>query len=63
MGHRVGVAVVVREPLELEQLRLFCQGRIANFKQPEHLLVLTELPITDFGKVDRKDLRSRFARK
>jgi len=61
MGHRVGVAVVVREPLDLEQLRLFCQGRIANFKQPERLLVLTELPITDFGKVDRKDLRSRFA--
>jgi long-chain acyl-CoA synthetase len=61
MGHRVGVAVVVHEPLDLAQLRQFCQGRIANFKQPEHLLVLTELPITDFGKVDRKHLRSRFA--
>jgi acyl-CoA synthetase (AMP-forming)/AMP-acid ligase II len=61
MGHRVGVAIVASEPLDLEQLRQFCQGRIANFKQPEHLLVLTELPITDFGKVDRKVLRSRFA--
>jgi acyl-CoA synthetase (AMP-forming)/AMP-acid ligase II len=61
MGHRVGVAVVVHEPLDLAQLRQFCQGRIANFKQPEHLLVLTELPVTDFGKVDRKHLRSRFA--
>jgi long-chain acyl-CoA synthetase len=63
MGHRVGVAVVVSEPLDLEQLRQFCRGRIANFKQPERLLVLTELPITDFGKVDRKDLRSRFVQK
>jgi acyl-CoA synthetase (AMP-forming)/AMP-acid ligase II len=61
MGQRVGVAVVVSDPLDLQQLREFCQGRIANFKQPERLLVLTELPITDFGKVDRKDLRSRFA--
>jgi acyl-CoA synthetase (AMP-forming)/AMP-acid ligase II len=61
MGHRVGVAVVVSEPLDLERLRRFCQGRIANFKQPERLLVLPELPLTDFGKVDRKDLRSRFA--
>jgi acyl-CoA synthetase (AMP-forming)/AMP-acid ligase II len=60
MGHRVGLAVVVSEPLDLQQLREFCQGRIANFKQPERLLVLTELPITDFGKVDRKILRSRF---
>jgi acyl-CoA synthetase (AMP-forming)/AMP-acid ligase II len=61
MGHRVGVAVVVDEPLDLDDLRAFCQGRLANFKRPELLLVVDELPITDFGKVDRKDLRRRFA--
>jgi long-chain acyl-CoA synthetase len=61
MGHRVGVAVVAGGPLDLDDLRAFCQGRIANFKLPERLLVVDELPITDFGKVDRKDLRSRFA--
>lgn len=61
MGHRVGMAVVVTEPLDLEELRTFCQGRIANFKLPERLLIVDELPITDFGKVDRKILRSRFA--
>jgi acyl-CoA synthetase (AMP-forming)/AMP-acid ligase II len=61
MGHRVGVAVVIGEPLDLDELRAFCQGRIANFKLPEQLLVVDELPITDFGKVDRKDLRTRFA--
>jgi acyl-CoA synthetase (AMP-forming)/AMP-acid ligase II len=61
MGHRVGVAIVVSEPVDLKELRSFCRGRIANFKQPERLLVLDELPITDFGKVDRKDLRARCA--
>jgi acyl-CoA synthetase (AMP-forming)/AMP-acid ligase II len=61
MGHRVGVAVVASGPLGLEELRAFCQGRIANFKQPERMLIVEELPITDFGKVDRKDLRQRFA--
>jgi acyl-CoA synthetase (AMP-forming)/AMP-acid ligase II len=61
MGQRVGVAIVLHEPVDLEQLRQFCRGRIANFKQPERLLVLDELPITDFGKVDRKDLRARCA--
>jgi fatty-acyl-CoA synthase len=55
------MAVVVTEPLDLEELRTFCQGRIANFKLPERLLIVDELPITDFGKVDRKILRSRFA--
>ena len=42
-------------------LRAFTKGRIANFKQPELLLIVDELPLTDFGKVDRKDLRARFA--
>ena len=61
MGHRVGVAVVVSEPVDLDALRSFSRGRIANFKQPELLLIVDELPLTDFGKVDRKDLRARFA--
>jgi long-chain acyl-CoA synthetase len=61
MGHRVGVAVVASAPLDIDEVRAFCKGRIANFKQPERLLVVDELPLTDFGKVDRKDLRARFA--
>jgi long-chain acyl-CoA synthetase len=61
MGHRVGVAVVVGAPLDLEDLRVFCKARIANFKLPERLLIVDELPLTDFGKVDRKILRSQFA--
>jgi acyl-CoA synthetase (AMP-forming)/AMP-acid ligase II len=61
MGHRVGVAVVASAPLDLEELRSFCRGRIANFKVPERLLIVQEVPLTDFGKVDRKDLRARFA--
>jgi acyl-CoA synthetase (AMP-forming)/AMP-acid ligase II len=44
MGHRVGVAVVVSEPLDLEELRQFCQGRIANFKLPERLLIVDRAP-------------------
>ncbi len=61
MGHRVGVAVVVSEPVDIDALRAFSRGRIANFKLPELLLIVDELPLTDFGKVDRKDLRTRFA--
>jgi long-chain acyl-CoA synthetase len=61
MGHRVGVAVVTGVPLDIDEVRAFCKGRIANFKQPERLLIVDELPLTDFGKVDRKELRARFA--
>jgi non-ribosomal peptide synthetase component E (peptide arylation enzyme) len=58
MGSRVGAAAVVREPLTTEQLREFCTGRIASFKIPEQLVTVDEIPYNDFGKVDRKVLRS-----
>lgn len=61
MGNRVGCAIVGREPITGEALRDFCRGRIANFKMPERLLLVDEIPYNDFGKVDRKVLRARFA--
>ena len=61
-GTGSGVAAVVAEPLDLDELRDFCTGRIANFKLPERLLVVDEIPYNDFGKVDRKELRARFGR-
>jgi non-ribosomal peptide synthetase component E (peptide arylation enzyme) len=61
MGNRVGCAIVGREPITGEEIRDFCRGRIANFKMPERILLMDEIPYNDFGKVDRKVLRARFA--
>ena len=61
MGNRVGCAIVGRGPITGDALRDFCTGRIANFKLPERLLFVDEIPYNDFGKVDRKVLRARFA--
>jgi acyl-CoA synthetase (AMP-forming)/AMP-acid ligase II len=60
MGNRVGAATVLREPMTAEELREFCRGRIANFKIPERLVIVDEIPYNDFGKVDRRKLRDRF---
>jgi acyl-CoA synthetase (AMP-forming)/AMP-acid ligase II len=60
MGNRVGAAIVVSEPVTADQLRQFCTGRIANFKIPEQVVMVEEIPYNDFGKVDRKLLRARF---
>ena len=57
MGSRVGVAAVVREPVELEELRRFCQGQLANFKFPERLVLVDDIPYNDFGKVARNRVR------
>lgn len=61
MGNRVGCVIVGLEPITGEALRDFCRGRIANFKMPERLLLVDEIPYNDFGKVDRKEIRARFA--
>ena len=57
MGSRVGVAVVVTEPVDLEELRRFSEGQLANFKLPERLVLVEEIPYNDFGKVARKRVR------
>ncbi|MHB1518759.1 MAG: class I adenylate-forming enzyme family protein [Acidimicrobiales bacterium] len=58
MGQRVGAAVVSEDRLTEEELRDFCRAHLAAFKLPERLVVVEELPYNDYGKVDRKALRS-----
>ena len=58
MGERVGVAVVVTAGthVDLDELRAWCDGRLAPFKRPEKLVVVDALPLNDVGKVDRRGL-------
>jgi acyl-CoA synthetase (AMP-forming)/AMP-acid ligase II len=56
----IGVAVVVarrgEEPPTLESLRDHAHGRLASYKLPEGLMIVTELPRTAMDKVDRRAL-------
>lgn len=57
-GEELMAVVVVRDgapPLTVERLREFCAGRLAHFKVPRYLRVVTEFPMTVTGKV-RKDV-------
>jgi acyl-CoA synthetase (AMP-forming)/AMP-acid ligase II len=60
MGNRVGVAIVGREPVTIDELREHCATRLATFKLPERVVVVEEIPYNDFGKVDRRRLRAEF---
>ena len=46
--------------LTLEQMKEALGGRIARFKIPAHLRIVTELPLTSSGKVQKFKLRERF---
>jgi acyl-CoA synthetase (AMP-forming)/AMP-acid ligase II len=56
----IGVLFAVAQPgrsLELEQIRTFVKERLADYKAPDRLVVLDELPLTSIGKVDKVALR------
>src|SRR5690348_10062706 len=53
-GEEVLACVIPRDPadpLTLEELRAFCEGRLAHYKIPSRLQVLESFPMTVSGKV------------
>jgi len=61
----VGVAFVVPapgEPPTLEELRSWCSARLADYKAPDRLELVDELPVTPMGKVDKRALAGRTPR-
>lgn len=55
-------AFVVLKPGEKqteEEIIKFCKGKIASYKCPKKIYFLEALPRTPFGKVEKKQLRSR----
>jgi len=56
----VGVAVVVPRPdgtaPDLSALRAFAADRLAKYKLPDDVVVLTALPLTAGEKIDRRAL-------
>lgn len=65
-GERVAAAVVLATdagapPPSLDALIAHCRDRLAPYKVPRHLLVLTDLPRNALGKVQKDRLRAIFA--
>ena len=55
MGQRVGAVVVSRS--DQEALRTWCLTRLERYKAPERVVFVDAIPLTELGKVSRKDLR------
>ena len=61
LGQRVGVAVVACAPVTLDELRAHCRDSIAYFKLPERLAVVDQIPYSETGKVNRRQLAELIA--
>jgi acyl-CoA synthetase (AMP-forming)/AMP-acid ligase II len=61
----IGAAVVVPVPgvtiPVLSELRALCLSRLADYKAPDRLVIMDQLPLTAMAKVDKRALSARLA--
>ena len=48
------------DPPTLEDVRAFCEGRLAHYKVPSRLQILEAFPMTVSGKVRKVELREGY---
>ncbi|XP_019547239.2 medium-chain acyl-CoA ligase ACSF2, mitochondrial-like [Aedes albopictus] len=48
------------EAVNLEEIKQFCQGKLANFKIPRHLRIVEQFPKTTSGKIQKFKLLETF---
>jgi acyl-CoA synthetase (AMP-forming)/AMP-acid ligase II len=60
-GEEVAAAVVLRSTATAEQLQRYCGTRLADFKVPEQIHLVSAIPRNAMGKVQRRDLTALFS--
>lgn len=56
-GQQVAAAVVARGPFDEDEVRAWLRSRLAGYKVPRRIVLVTELPLTASGKVQRFRVR------
>jgi fatty-acyl-CoA synthase len=58
-GEELAAWIIVKPGQELteEQVRAFCQGRIAHYKIPRHIRFVPAFPMTVTGKIQKFKIR------
>ena len=60
-GETVVAVVVAKEGFSIEDLRSSVGEKLARFKHPRHYEIVSDLPRNAMGKVQKAELRSRYA--
>ncbi|MET9620584.1 AMP-binding protein [Streptomyces sp. NPDC006464] len=62
-GEEILACVIPRDPADpptLDEVTVFCRDRLAHYKIPRRVEILTEFPMTVSGKVRKIELRRRY---
>src|SRR5260370_5450916 len=60
-GEEVRAAVVLKGSADAEGLRAFCRERLADFKVPKVIRIVSSLPKNALGKLERRALTAVYA--
>ncbi|HLT56803.1 MAG TPA: hypothetical protein VK057_11920 [Bacillota bacterium] len=55
-GEAVTAFIVAKGILEQDELKEYCRKKLASYKIPKHFIYLEELPKTEVGKINKKEL-------
>jgi acyl-CoA synthetase (AMP-forming)/AMP-acid ligase II len=61
LGEEVEAAVTLSEPASEADLLAYCRERLAEFKRPKKIHIVTEIPRTATGKIQRRVVAATFA--
>ena len=61
IGAAAVIPVEVGESPSLEDLRSWCRDRLADYKAPDRLFIVDQLPLTAMAKVDKRALADRLS--
>jgi fatty-acyl-CoA synthase len=59
-GEAVHAVIVARGEIDSDEFTAFCRENLAAYKRPKSFSMVAELPVTVYGKVDKKALRAPF---
>jgi fatty-acyl-CoA synthase/long-chain acyl-CoA synthetase len=58
-GEAVTAVVITECGSDSEDIRLFAKARLSAYKAPKSVHIVEELPLTQYGKIDKRTIRTR----
>lgn len=57
-GEAVTAVVIATEGSNLEEIRQFAKARLSAYKAPKSVHLIAEMPLTQYGKIDKRTIRA-----